>query len=258
MSSAKQLLKAAIAKTLSPGLQHKLRRAYLVRQAMTNRPFHEKEMVTLKWLIAPGDVVVDIGANVGAYTKEFSALTAEGGAVFAFEPVAANFDILQAVIRKAGLRNVRAFPAALGARVEQREIAIPALDGFTGYYWARFARPGETGEKVSVSTLDALLAQGQLPAVDFIKCDVEGSELEVLQGGLELLRAHTPGLLIEVSLATSGEVFGLLKALGYKAFVYDRELVPTESYRDKEFSNYFFFHPQSKMRRRQSSDRAQS
>jgi FkbM family methyltransferase len=250
MHSAKHFLKTAIAKTLSAGLQHRIRRAYLVRQALADRPFHEKEMVALKSFIAPGDLVADIGANVGAYTKELSALTEEAGAVLAFEPVAANFDILQAVIHKAGLRNVRAFPLALGARVEQREIAIPALDGFTGYYWARFAKPGEVGEKVEVSTLDVLASQGSMSRIDFIKCDVEGSELEVLRGGLDLLRTHTPALLIEVSLATSDDVFALLKSLGYKAFVYDGELVLTEAYRDKQFSNYFFFHPASKMWRR--------
>lgn len=203
-------------------------------------------MVVLKSLIASGDSAVDIGANVGAYTKELSLRVGEHGHVAAFEPVATNHDILQAVVLKAGLRNVECFRMALGAKAEQREIAIPDLGGFTGYYWAHFARPGEVGEKVEVSTLDEFWRQGALRRPDFIKCDVEGSELEVLQGSTELLRSEHPAWLIEVSRDTSDAVFDFLRSRGYLAFVYSRGLVPTEAYRDREFSNYFFLHPDSK------------
>ena len=92
-----------------------------------------------------------------------------------------------------------------------------------------------------------------LPSLDFIKCDVEGSELEVLQGALKHLRAARPGLLFEVSKETSDAVFGLLRSLGYEAFVYTGKLVRTECYRDKQFSNYLFFHPESKVWQRLNS-----
>ena len=246
MSKSRDVLKWVVAKTCPPALQQKIRGAYLSRRVLGAHEFHEPEMVVLKSLIGPGEAVVDIGANVGAYTKELSRLVGARGSVFAFEPVAANHQILQTVVRKGRLANVQCFRMALGAKIEQREITIPALGGFTGYYWAHFARPGEGGEKVDVSTLDTMRRQGNLPAIDFIKCDVEGSELEVLDGAAGLLGMDHPAWLIEVSRETSAKVFAVLTSSGYQAFVYSNGLVPTAAYRDGEFSNYFFFHPASK------------
>jgi FkbM family methyltransferase len=228
-------------------MQHRIRRYYLARRVLAKHEFHEVDVAVLRSIIHPGDSVADIGANVGAYTNEFSRLVGENGRVHAFEPVAANYDILQAVIRKGRLRNVHPFRMALGAKVEQREIAVPDLGGFTGYYWAHFAKPGERGEKVEVSTLDEMLRVDTVPTLDFIKCDVEGSEIEVIEGALDVMRTQRPGWLLEVSRDTSKEVFARFKSLGYTAFVYGGKLMKTEGFRDKEFSNYFFFHPQSKL-----------
>jgi FkbM family methyltransferase len=228
-------------------MQHRIRRFYLARNVIAGREFHEVEMNALKRMIAAGDVVADIGANVGAYTKHFSTLVGPSGRVHAFEPVAANYDILQTVARKGRLQNVQLHRLALGSSLEQREIAIPDLGGFTGYYWAHFAKPGERGEKVTVSTLDHLLNRKEIQRLDFIKCDVEGSEFEVLNGGSELLRTQRPAWLIEVSRETSGAVFSTLQQQGYRAFVYDGVLRPTDGYLDRQFSNYFFFHPETKI-----------
>jgi hypothetical protein len=98
-----------------------------------------------------------------------------------------------------------------------------------------------------VRTLDELCRNGVVRALDFIKCDVEGSELEVLQGASELLNAARPGLLLEVSKEASEGVFALLSSFGYEGFVYPGKLEKTRNYRDKEFSNYLFFHPASRM-----------
>jgi len=244
---AKDTAKNVIAKTLSPGMQHRLRRFYLVRNVLAGREFHEVEMNALASIVAPGDAVGDIGANVGAYTRQLSSLVGPSGRVCAFEPVAANHDILQTVVRKGRLTNVELFRLALGAKLEEREIAIPDLGGFTGYYWAHFAKPGEHGEKVTVSTLDELAGKNAIPRLDFIKCDVEGSELDVLRGGRALIESQRPAWLIEVARDTSTDVFAALKGQGYRAFVYDGKLHETAGYRDREFSNYFFFHARSKV-----------
>jgi len=250
----KNIAKSVIARTLSPRMQHSLRRFYLARRVLAGREFHEIEMNALGSMIAQGDTVADIGANVGAYTKQLSSLVGSGGRVLAFEPVAANYDILQTVVRNGGLANVELHRLALGSVLEEREIAIPDLGGFTGFYWAHVAKPGERGEKVTVSTLDELGRRGIVRELDFIKCDVEGFELEVIRGGREILAALHPAWLIEVARDTSGEVFAAFRSAGYRAFVYDGELHPTEGYRDREFSNYFFFHPGSKVGARMRID----
>jgi FkbM family methyltransferase len=246
MSATKELLKRLIAATCSPRLQHRIRRFYLVHQAATQRGFREPELSVLPALVGPGDQTADVGANAGVYTQELSRLVGPRGRVYAFEPLVANYDVLLAVTQKLRLENVSAHRMALAAQCGERQMTVPDLGGYTGYYWARFARADETGEKVVVATLDSLWGQGLFPGLDFIKCDVEGSELEVLQGSVSVLRTHAPALLIEVSRDASGDVFGLLGDHGYRAFVYRGALVATPGYRDKEFSNYFFLRPDSK------------
>jgi len=52
---------------------------------------------------------------------------------------------------------------------------------------------------------------------------------------------------MKLSRSTSGDIFRILKHLGYRAFVCGDGLNEAENYRDKEFSNYFFLHPKSKI-----------
>jgi FkbM family methyltransferase len=247
MGVGKETLKTLVLKTCSPQLQRRLRRLFLVRQVLEQRGFREPDMLALKSLVSSGDSVADIGANVGVYTKELSSLVGLAGHVYSFEPILDTFEILQAVITKAHLSNVCSFNAALGAQPAEHEMVIPDLGGFTGYYWAHLARTGDSGQRetVKVLTLDDLWKSNSIDGLDFIKCDVEGGELEVIQGGLELVRSRLPGWLLEVSRETSDAVFSMLKSIGYRAFVYDRRLVETDTYRDKEFSNYFFLHPKT-------------
>ena len=82
--------------------------------------------------------------------------------------------------------------------------------------------------------------------VDFIKCDVEGAEMEVLKGSDNLIKQSHPCWLIEVSRELSHEVFSFLHAYDYKAFVYREKIIPTSDFQDGKFSNYFFLHPESK------------
>jgi hypothetical protein len=73
---------------------------------------------------------------------------------------------------------------ALGAEPGRRDVVVPGGTGFGGYYTAHLAREGDPGrrETVDVQTLDALKADGPLGRVDLVKCDVEGAELDVLEG----------------------------------------------------------------------------
>jgi hypothetical protein len=127
-------------------------------------------------------------------------------------------------------------------------MVIPEKGEFGGFYWAHFAKHGDAGQRedVEVLTLDGLWKSGTMRSLQFCKCDTEGSELEVIRGGLELIKSESPGWLMEVSRATSSELFGLLNELRYQSFVYDGGLIPTDGCRVEGFSNYFFFSPSSK------------
>jgi len=250
--TGKRVLKWVIFKSCRPKLQHRLRRMYSLYQIMHNTYSREPEMALIGSLVQPGDYVADIGANVGVYTRELSLAVGQKGKVYSFEPLRENYDILAALLRKARLDNVFSYRAAVGSRETQCEMLIPEMSGFTGFYWAHLASPGDKGgrEMVDVLMIDELFKHRAIDHLDFIKCDVEGGELEVLRGAINLVHSHRPGWLMEVSRETSEEIFRLFHELGYQAFVYSGQLIPVDAYRDREFSNYFFLHPQSRNQNR--------
>ncbi len=75
-----------------------------------------------------------------------------------FEPVEENYYILTATLRKTRRANVFPFKIAVGDAVGQCELVIPQMTGFTGYYWAHFAKAAEVERRqsASVTTLDEL------------------------------------------------------------------------------------------------------
>jgi len=247
MQMPTEFVKNMIRKTCPPWLQHKLRHSYLSRKLIKNRQSPELEVLLLKKFISAGDSVADIGANIGLYTKELSSLVGESGQVYTFEPISENFAILETIIHNIPSSNIRSFRAALGSQLGLKDMVIPDLSDFSGYYLAHLAQVGESGRRqtVDVFTLDDLWKKGIIETLDFIKCDVEGSELEVIRGGLGLVQTQQPGWLLEVSQETSEEVFRLMTGLGYRAFIYDKKFIHTQSYRVGISSNYFFFHPRS-------------
>jgi len=241
-------MKQLLRRTCGPKARHTLRRAYAVYQITHGQHFREPEMAVLKALLRNGDFVADVGANVGVYTNELSLAVGPHGRVYAFEPVRENYDILTTLLRRTGRQNVLPFRMALGASSASCEMVVPRMDGFTEYYWAHVAKPGDSGKRelVELVTLDSLFASRTITRLDFIKCDVEGEELDVLFGAQHTIRTLQPSFLMEVSRPTSTDVFSTLRSAGYRAFVLDGRLIETSNYRDKEFSNYFFLHPRSR------------
>ena len=227
----------------------RLRRAYLSRTVARNRQIHEREMRVLPSLVRKGDVVADIGANVGLYTTVLADLVGSTGKVYAFEPIEDNYEILLEVIRRAGLRNVQAKKLALGRAFGTGRMVIPSAHEMEGYYQAHLTNgDGEHGrhETVSITSIDALCDSGELTDPNMIKCDVEGGELDVLAGAARMLERARPTMLIEVSRTTSDACFQFLADLGYRAFVFDgARCVPTSHYLHQQYSNYFFAHSDS-------------
>lgn len=186
----------------------------------------EDEMSWLAHFVRPGDVVLDVGANVGYYTTRLARLVSSTGRVHAFEPVPETFDVLRFLIARLGLRNVELHRDAVSDVEGEEWLTVPdETPGVANFYLAHLGGDtGSSGERtrVRVVTLDALASRG-LSRVSFAKCDVEGAEGRLLRGARRLLERDTPVLLIEVSDMSrrlgdsAADTFGLLHELGYRA-----------------------------------------
>jgi len=187
-------------------------------------------------VLRPGAAVIDVGANIGAFTLPFAAALGEQGRVIAIE--ATDF-----AFQKLG-RNLALNPR-LASRVTALQAVLDSPDGREeasgGIYsswrldraFGSLRHPYHGGLKMSTNravtvTLDSLLGSDPHLAsiagsVSLIKLDVDGNELSVLRGAHAILKSARPSILIEIAPYVQNEkagglakLVGEIQRLGYK------------------------------------------
>jgi len=133
-----------------------------------------------------GDIVFDIGAYVGDTALWFSKAVGPQGKVYAFEPEPSNFEKLKANIERSKVTNV--IPLQLALSETEGEMQVSSAAG------SSVITQAGTGLSVKVTTIDKFVEANKLPRVDFIKMDVEGHELKVLEGAHETIQAFKPSM----------------------------------------------------------------
>lgn len=173
-------------------------------------------------LLAPGMVVMDVGANVGQYTLLAAPRVGPAGRVHAFEPTPRVAAKLRASVRLNGFANVAVNEAAVSEAPGQVTLYyVEDDDGENSILGGKAGCPSVT---VPAVTLDDYVAAHGLGRVDVVKMDIEGAELLALRGARRLLSGDdAPVVILEVnpkSLAFSGssvaDLLGLLQGYGYR------------------------------------------
>lgn len=172
------------------------------------------EIQLLRRYIAPGDVVIDCGANIGTHAVAFANLVGPAGRVYAYEPQRRNFLMLSGNVALNGLDNVFCRQQAAGD--VDGQLAMPPLPSAdTHFNFGGLPKEGTPDETVPVVRLDSLA----LSACRLIKVDVEGMEAEVLNGARDLITRCRPLIYVENNSAESSKRLGpLLNAIGYRAW----------------------------------------
>jgi len=200
-----------IAAALPPSWQNELKRIYFRRQIRRDSfVTPEPEFAILSTLISAGDWVIDVGANVGHYTKRFSELVGPTGRVIAFEPVPETFALLAANLQVLPKANVTLINAAVSDKTSLAGMSIPAFDtGLRNFYMAHLSDTPDRDLQVLTLCLDSLSITHKIA---LIKIDAEGHEAGVLRGMHQILLRDEPTLIVETS---SGEIEDSLERIGY-------------------------------------------
>jgi FkbM family methyltransferase len=187
---------------------------YVGRSVHLYGEFSAGEVDAFRQLISPGQVVLDIGANIGAHTLCFAQLVGPSGAVLAFEPQRIVFQMLCGNMALNAVTNVFANHLALGREVGT--VLVPVLDyAQPGNYGGLALGSFASGERVSVVPLDSL----DLPRCDFIKIDVEGMERDVLEGAARTIERFQPTLYVENDRAEHSQaLIAHLLGIGYRLY----------------------------------------
>jgi FkbM family methyltransferase len=192
-----------------------------------------------KW-IQPTDVVVDIGANLGYFSKNFARL-AKKGKVISIEPIPAFFMTLDHFMKK--YPNSERHNVALGNEEGVITMVMPKSNGMIRTGLPHIAESEE--EKRQHETKDVKIVRGsellgKESRIDYIKCDIEGYELNVFREIQPILEKHRPVVQIEISPKNLNEMLELFHSLGYNQYGIADFHVIAESGKQKEDGDFLF------------------
>lgn len=159
---------------------------------------HEPHVLkSLGELVRPGMVALDIGAYVGYFTLAMAARTGPTGCVYGFEPNPDQAAWLRRSVSANGLQHTFTVPCALGSATGNFVLSVPENSSMACIRKEALNTPGNYD--VEMTTLDKWFdSTPNVETVDFIKLDVEGMELDVLRGAINIIEKFKPQIICEI------------------------------------------------------------
>lgn len=156
--------------------------------------------------LRPGDICLDVGANVGYYTLIMSRAVGPQGQVYAFEPVPSTFAYLNQILTETKSTNVKTFQMAVSDSIGEAELIyekdgdLSACVKGQGIYADDPVSLGKNMKpqcKIKTITMDAIVADNNLKHIDFIKTDCQGADLNILQSSINIIEKFRPKIICE-------------------------------------------------------------
>ena len=204
-------------------------RCETVREFNRCLKFFSKEPGTVDWIkqnVKSGDIFCDIGANIGVYSILAASRTGTEGRVYAFEPHGANFARLIDNIALNNLQQV-VFPNNFALNDKEGLFPFHYKSGAAGTSDSQLsagsdASNGEENNRISelkyATTLDHLIASGDIKAPHHIKIDVDGNEFLILAGMNHLLSGDRRPVSVQVEMNDphQNQILEFMKDHGYQ------------------------------------------
>lgn len=220
-------------------------------EAVNFGSFEGDDEAMLARLVAAGDRVFDVGANVGWHALHLAHANPTGN-VYAFEPVPATYARLEANVALNDRANVATFPFGLAEREETLTMYLDESMPVGASAVDHAAEGQAVPVECRVRSLDAVAAELAVQP-DVVKIDVEGAELLVLNGAAGTLSSAHPAVFCELlrKWATSfgyhpNEAIELMVSLGYRCYeTVGARLEPVAGITESTVAtNFIFLHPQ--------------
>ena len=179
--------------------------------------YSESEVSVFKAYIKPGDYIIEVGANIGSLTLPISKIVGNDGRVIAFESHPETFNVLCANLALNQLKNIKPVNAFVA-----HDVTVDTASEV----WGKYAFVSDIWE-TSYDQIDRFA----LPRLDFIKVDVDGSELTVLKSGIEPIKKHKPVIYFENDLQDrSTELIKWVMDMGYRIFFHPAPIFQAENF----------------------------
>lgn len=189
--------------------------------------FEPETVTTMASLLKSGDVALDVGANIGAHTLGMARMVGEKGRVIAFEPTKYAFDKLVANAKlNPNLQSIITpnqimLTASENAPLKKELYSSWPLDPRKQVHQKHLGKM-QTTSGAGVQTLSGYVSKNKIKNVKLVKIDVDGYEIDVLEGGLDFFVNQQPIIIMEVAPYTLeergkslDELLDIIKGMGY-------------------------------------------
>ncbi len=187
---------------------------YIGRHLYYRGMYEELLIETLSKLLRPGQVFIDVGANIGLYSLIASSLVGKAGQVFAIEPQTSVRQQLIANLDLNGIANVAVYDVAVAASAG--EVVVHQMSTMNDGAATTRLSPGESAigkvETVHAMSLDDIVEQNGLSAIHGMKIDIEGAELDALASLQRTLASAPPSFIFVECIQKHLERFGHSRA----------------------------------------------
>ncbi len=211
--------------------------------------FDERGIRFLKNHLKPGDVFLDIGANIGCYTLAASQIVTQTGKVYAFEAISGVFEKLTFNANINKLQNVVLENKAIYSKEDTLTFYVSARENMgMSSIFRHDTESGQT-EMVKAISIDQYVREKNIEKIDIIKIDIEGAEMYALQGMTETLQNMKPLVMMELSddvlpntEFSKHDVISFMANMGYEPRAINTIGIPVNSadYSDANYHNYIF------------------
>lgn len=171
--------------------------------------WHEKKPTQIfREIIKKGMITIDIGANLGYYALQEASLVGKDGHVYAIEPIPTNYDLLQKNIKLNNYQNVTAYQLAIGNKNGKVKMSLTPQSNwcsvidehvsglFSDYMKEKTQRLTQKTIEVPLLSLDEFLKREKIIQPNLIRMDIEGYEIEAIQGMMNTLRNSRSPLIL--------------------------------------------------------------
>lgn len=178
----------------------------------------------MRRLLSPGDVLFDVGANIGWYSVMMQ-YAVPNITIFSFEPNPTIYPVLKKNLAFNGFSEDLTFEVGLSNKTQMSlfylDTSMPEASSLRNLQYTEHVK----SQECQTQRLDDFVDQHRIEKINYIKCDVEGAELLVLEGGLNTLRSYQPILQLEMLRKWSAlyqyhpnDIIALLHQMGYIGF----------------------------------------
>jgi len=210
--------------------------------------YEHSEIQMIKKFLRKDSVILDIGANIGWYCLNLAGILSRGK-ILSFEPVEKTFIMLRRNIQLNKFENIKIFNFGFSDKTETLTFFYDPTQSGASSLRNLHGKREKVKVECKVKKLDDFTAKQKLAHIDFIKCDVEGAEKYVVEGGLQTLIKYKPVVFLELLRKWAAkfnyhpnEVIEILKGIGYQChFAEKSQLIKINKIDEKTAATNFYF-----------------